>query len=489
MDTKNFSWKWWTKEPIWIVLLVSVVVRIIYLLFNYPLWWDSHVYIGMGKYIFSGGQIGIWEMFRPLLHPFILGGIWKMGIDPILGGKVLDLIYSLIIIYLTYILALRIYNKTVAWLAALIVSLTPLFVMFTGIILADPLAMIFGLWGLLVLVEKKGSSTKVALTNNRIHLFFSGFLLFLSFFSRFPQGIWFAVVFLVLLWRKSYLMEKIKQLTSIGAGFIIPLLAYLWFNYYLYADPFKPLTSGSFIVTTATWMYGTGITYYLTHFFLTTPIYLFFFYYLYGEIKSRNWDETKIVIILISLLTIIYFTYVPRKEPRYFATILPLLAIPISYSLIKIYHHLVHSKKPIVTPTFFIIFCVLLSLIPITFISNLERVPSFKEELRGTMEQYQIDGPILSSNPLPLSYVDNTVITLSGMEFAPQIYGQNKGKYALLLINDCDLSCDPQDQACSKVREDLFNSILAENKEITSKSYIIQRTGQRCTYTLYLSSK
>ena len=195
------------------------------------------------------------------------------------------------------------------------------------------------------------------------------------------------------------------------------------------------------------------------------------------------------MIILISLATITYFTYVPRKEPRYFATILPLLAIPVSYSLIKIYHHMVNSKKPVVTPTFFVIFCVLLSLIPITFISNLERVPSFKEELRGTIEEYEINGVILSSNPLPLSYTDNTVITLSGMEFAPKIYGQNKGKYGLLLINDCDLSCDPQDQSCAAKREDLFNFILAENKEITSKSYIIQRTGQRCTYTLYLPSK
>ena len=70
--------------PLWWILGLSLIVRIIYLLINYPLWWDSYVYIGMGKYIFSGGKIGMWESFRPLIHPLILGVLWKLKLDVII---------------------------------------------------------------------------------------------------------------------------------------------------------------------------------------------------------------------------------------------------------------------------------------------------------------------------------------------------------------------------------------------------------------------
>ena len=40
--------------------------------------WDESVYMGMGKYIYSNGQIGLWEDIRPIVLPLILGLFWKV---------------------------------------------------------------------------------------------------------------------------------------------------------------------------------------------------------------------------------------------------------------------------------------------------------------------------------------------------------------------------------------------------------------------------
>src|SRR3989338_4913484 len=73
----------WKKHPLALILVFSLFIRLMYIALNYPLWWDSHIYISIGKYIFSSGEIGIWESFRPLLHPFLLGIFWKLGFNPI----------------------------------------------------------------------------------------------------------------------------------------------------------------------------------------------------------------------------------------------------------------------------------------------------------------------------------------------------------------------------------------------------------------------
>ena len=98
-------------HPLLSILFLSLIVRIVYLSINWPLWWDAHIYIGMGKYIFSSGQIGIWESFRPLIHPTIIGAIWKLGLNPIVWGKMLDLIFSLTAIFLLYKINEKVFRR------------------------------------------------------------------------------------------------------------------------------------------------------------------------------------------------------------------------------------------------------------------------------------------------------------------------------------------------------------------------------------------
>ncbi len=460
------------ERPRLFILLLSALIRLAYVLVDYPLWWDSHIYISIGKYIYSGGQIGIWESFRPLIHPLILGFFWKLGFNPIWVGKLLDVVYALLIIYLTYLLAERLFNRTTAIISSLILSTTPLLVMFTGLILSDPLATVFGLGGIVLVLDKN---------EKRQNIFLGGFLLALSFLTRFPQGIWFAAVFIVLFSWKDEVKKKVLALSLLILGFILPLIPYLIFNYNRYGSALEPFRTGSWIVTTSTWAYGQGLTYYFTEFFIRLPIYLFFFIYLYYFMKEKYWEKKEhLLLTLIIVLTLAYFLYVPRKETRYLATLLPLFSLLVSFIILKIYHHLKSSPKSMITPWGLAALAVLAVIISLPAGLHFERGPTFQEELFVILEEYNLNGTILSSDPAFVSFLDYPLVTLDGMEFAPSIYEQQRENYQLLFVNDCDFGCAPGDRACTQRKQKLLQQMAAENKEMFKKEV------KGCTYSIYL---
>ena len=472
------------RRPLISILLLSLLVRILYLSFNHPLWWDSHIYIGMGKYIFSNGNIGIWESFRPLVHPLILGFFWKIGLNPVVAGKILDLLFSLIVVYLTYLLAHKIFNRTIAIISSLLLSLTPLFIMFTGLILTEPLAMVFGLLGLYLFLQG----------DRWWHLFFSGFFLSLSFLTKFPQGLFFGGTFLVAIFEKKSITQKIKQAGFLTLGFALPLVPYLIFNYRHYPNFMEPFISGSWIVTTATWLYGSGITYYFIYFFLAIPIYLFFFaYFYYYYTEKLYYDQNKNLLLLITLLTLAYFLYVPRKEVRYLVTILPLLSIMTAFALIRIYQQLSASPKPFVKPQAFVIILTLILLAHLPTALYFEKAPSFEPEIRRMIAEHHLNGTILTTDPAFISFLDLPMVILSGMDFAPAIYQQQKHSYDLLFINDCDLICAPDNQSCFQQRARFLTTLAQENEQIFTQQFIFNKhnseTRRICTYTIYLPKR
>jgi 4-amino-4-deoxy-L-arabinose transferase-like glycosyltransferase len=475
-DKLNKVWQYILDRPLFFILLLSLLVRLFYLSLNHPLWWDSHVYIGMAKYIYSSGNLGIWEAFRPLIHPILLGSFWKLGFNTIFIGKLLDLIFSLTSIYLTYLVGKKIFNKNTGLIAALILSITSVFLMFTGLIQTEPLAITFSLLGIYFFADY----------HKLYKLFLAGIFLALTFLTKFPQGLFFASVMIVLLLRKEKLLFKFKQLFITGIGFTITVLPYLIFNYYRYPQMMEPFTSGSWIVNTATWMYGTGITFYLTQFFLHHWIYLFFFAYIYYFFKEKQYhDANKTNLVLIIILFLAYFSFqVARKEVRYLIGAIPLMAILVAYSLIRIYHKLKKENIPYIRPIAFIVLCTIITVVHIPTTLHFEEVPTFEKEMLESIEKYNITGAIVSSDPAFISYVNNKLIILSsGMVYGPQIYQMNKGKYQLLYLNDCDLICAPNDQSCLKEKEDFINEIKQENKEIFNKSW------KDCTFTIYLPIK
>src|SRR3989338_477668 len=95
------------KGHISIIAIIAIFILSFYY-HHYPnadLWWDSSVYLGMGKYIYSLGETGLYEESRPLVWPLILGVFWKFGLDAAFFGRLAVLIFSIGTIISAYFIA------------------------------------------------------------------------------------------------------------------------------------------------------------------------------------------------------------------------------------------------------------------------------------------------------------------------------------------------------------------------------------------------
>lgn len=465
-------------HPLLSILSIALLLRLSYLLLQPALWWDTHIYFGMAKYLFSGGSVGIWEIFRAPLHPLLLGVFWKLGLPLLAVGKAWDVLLGLGLVAITYKIAMKGYSKPVAGIAALIVATIPMLLRFTGIVLSELLAIMLALAGLAFFLYKK----------NIPGLVLSGILLGLSFLTRFPQGLFFAGVLVTLFFMQGQMKKKLQQIFLVGAGFLLPVIPYLWWNTQKYGNIWEPFTSGSAIITTGTWLYGSGFTFYLTHVFLAYPLFLAALAYGYYWIKEQGYrHQEKLLIVSIVALFIAYFLYVPRKEVRYLAPIIPLLAIMSSVMLVRWHEHLKKQEKPFLQPKGMVVIVVLCLLLPLLAVRFVDHAPPFEKEVVEIIAGYQHPIKILSSHPFPITYFDYPLTLFGGMDFALQVYEMERGKYQLLFLSDCDLPCAPGDRGCQEKRGQLFQQIARENREISHKTFEYRTTSQRCEYWIYLA--
>ena len=109
-----------------IIILVLFLLLSILLINSNQISWDSAVYIGMGKYIFSHGHDGLWEPIRPPILPLILGFFWKIGINPLVAGRIFILLASLSAIILTYSISKKLFDKNTAIASSALVAFSAL---------------------------------------------------------------------------------------------------------------------------------------------------------------------------------------------------------------------------------------------------------------------------------------------------------------------------------------------------------------------------
>ena len=118
---KNINW-------FYVIVLTFLVAYVSHLILKYHfVLWDEAVYIGIGKYLFSSGQVGLWEEIRPLGIPLLFGGAWKLGLNPVIAGRVIELLFSIGTISLVYLISKEIFNKKIASINIVIYVITPLF--------------------------------------------------------------------------------------------------------------------------------------------------------------------------------------------------------------------------------------------------------------------------------------------------------------------------------------------------------------------------
>ena len=167
------------NKLLWILIPLLLIQTMI--VFESPLVsWDEAVYIGMGKDIYSAGESGLYESFRPVMLPLLVGQFWKLGLDPIFFGRLLVLALSLGSLFIFYRICNYYINDRESLLATLLLGTTSIYFISSTKILTGIVAVFFILLAYYYHLKE----------NNNLFGLFMGF----AFVTRYPAALFFVIL-------------------------------------------------------------------------------------------------------------------------------------------------------------------------------------------------------------------------------------------------------------------------------------------------------
>lgn len=432
------------------LMLIITLFLSLYLFYtnsNADLWWDSSVYIGIGKYIYSFGEAGLYEDSRPLIWPLILGFIWKLGLDVIFFGKLLVLLFGLGIIMLTYLIAYELFNKKIALLSALLLAFSPTFFLFNSILFTGIPSTFFVVLGLYLLIKKHYSS--------------SGLFFGIGFMARFFQIsviIPIYLFFIYLIYKKK---SNVTYLVKSVLFFLIPVIPYLILNAILFNNPIYPFQLQAYMTKFTGWIYHQPFYFYF--FNLIDENILILFSILGVVFIFKNEKSNKFIIPFVFLLAFIPYNFVLHKEMRLLLPIFPLLYILTGYGLIKFLDLFKKYKN---------ILLLLILAIGIFQITPKLRLNGYNDNLDpfySFVQDSEIRKEIWISNP---SFIIKTELKADELIYYP-LYNtekiielqKNADRAENILINTCDiLPCPLWENSCNQEHNNFINSLKEKFK-------------------------
>lgn len=480
------------------ILLFAFLIRLIFLFKNPALWWDTTVYIGIAKYIFSLGKIGLWEYFRPLLWPVILGIGWKLKADTLLFGRIMEILFTLAIIFFTFEITRKLFSTKIAIFSSLFLAVDPLIFSFAHILNNEIPSLFFGLFALYLFILYRENKSKS-------FLIISAVLAGASFLIRFPSGLFFGAMFVFLLaemiinhCKKNY--TNYKDFLIFTLSFIISIIPFFVFNYFFYNGDFLyPIKGASKIIKEITitapelnlkWYY------YFTMLFKNSFIFIFaaigiaiLIYYIFKKFKFNKKPillENKLLLIILFALFFIYYQCVSFKDLRYAISYIPILYVFSIYGLHKL------AKIKTIVPKIIIIIIILTSF---TFSINasykfVKYLPETPSELMpyytyfSSHAYYQTT--VISTTPILISYSDIDLIpfyTAGARKFDTDLeHHLNTQKPEYVVFSTSDIPCS--DNLCFEKRTKAFNMIKKRFEQVfylnyNDNEYFIFRTGLR----------
>ncbi len=469
----------------WIIaiLLISFLARLAFFFKSPEIWWDSAVYIGMGKFIFSLGHIGLWEYFRPPLWPMMLGALWKMGLDPIFFGRILVLLFSLSSVLLIYTIGRRFYDERIALLSSLFYSFVPIFFEFSHIHYNEIPSTFFCLLSIYYFTSE-----------SRAKYFLAGLFVGISFLIRFPQGIILAVFFLWLLinFKKKDFRKFLKNSAALFGGFAVVLVPFLIFNYYRYDGDFmSPFVGASAVINQILETAPAANKSWLFYFnFLPgeSALLIFVLAGLYFSIREmlRKKFEEKHIITLAFLLSFAYYQSLAFHDIRYTISFLPFMFLISFYGLFSIterFHGM--PKKIAYGIVMLVIIASFMSSVMIIkdYVSWQPRQMTERELLYFGLKNDFNGKTILSSTPLPAAFGDVKLIPLyTNYRDIYRVIQETLSSTDIdyIIFSDGDIPCPPQDLDCLVVRNEIINGLkektaIVAEKNVSGINYYIFR--------------
>lgn len=528
-----------TKEKLkkcnlnWIYVIISVFILVyifhLFSRFHFVLW-DEAVYIGIGKYIYSFGQVGLWEEIRPLGLPLLFGAVWKLGsivssfnFSYIIAARIIEMLFAAGTIILVYLISLKLFNKNIAVISAFIYAVTPLFFYNSLRLMTEIPSTFFVLLAIYFFIERR--------------FVIAGVVSSIGFMFRYPQGLVLVCCLLALviefMLERTEIKIRFKELLINAAKYIggfVPLVGLLLiFNNLVYGSALYPLLKASLHQSNPAYAINDlllNISYYPFYLYIQN---LFLIFGLIGifillrdlytkflariseykqlrnktytfnkpaefsdilELPKKSYYNESMIITITFIVYLIYLTQMINKQDRFGLMLLPFAAILSGYGLVYVFKYVDSldlkkntrekfwlKKLPYLLLIIYIIYAGTLSLH-----KDYNKYLSFpKDEPEIVKEYYKFfpdnyQGIILTSDPVHVAYADIKMVPFYfSVEEGTDIYNkwttnpQLTAQVKAVVFIEAPFMCF--DKKCEEsLRPELFGKIK-KNKIVLEKEY------------------
>ncbi|MBN1644724.1 glycosyltransferase family 39 protein [Candidatus Woesearchaeota archaeon] len=429
----------WGKDNRFFIYIftIALVVKLVFLLDFHEIWWDTAVYVGMGKYLFSLGNAGLWEHIRPIFLPIILGLAWFLKLNPVVFGRILEFILSLASIVLFYFLAEHYFNKKTAIFAVIIFAFSSIVLQMTYHVYTETIVLFIILLSLF-LFEKE-------------YFFWAGFLVGLAFLSKFPAAM-FLLPFLIML----FLRFEFKHSAKLIAGFAIPAGIFLIFNFFMYSSPLLPLIDARVVISQVmgcNFFRKFDWWFYLAKLFEENWFHLFAFPGLYLFVKKYHFKHLTPALFLF--VPLIYFTGLACRDYRYLILFLPFVAMFSGSGIDFVFKKQKHFRWVLIALLCFSVFQGANFIITKEIAVN----PEYNQDYLNFLEDKSPVGEVWVSHPNPVIYSDASIKKIYYTDFnsdaSTLFYNYLKTKdYKIqyVFLDNCGggIMCYPANEKCKQ---------------------------------------
>lgn len=446
-------------------LFAALQLALIAHIWNKPLIWDTAIYWAMGKNLFSMGQVGLWENFRPPLLPVLLGGLWKIGMPPVGFTRLLALTISITGAAGTYYMVKDLITKRAAFISLGILLSTFTYFYYTNMLLTGIPA------SFLVL-------TSVYLTAKERYIT-AGLLGGLAFLTRFPAAvIGPAMVLFILYTYRDDLVAIVKNSALYSVGFFALAGIYLAANWYYLGSVLEPFISGIAVPASNADVYLYGI-FYFFHGVKTSPLVLALPAGIYFVVKNRE----KAYYPFLSAFVFLYgfFTVFPHKEVRFLLIFLPLVGVLSAYAIDRLlaseYVESIEFRDKISKEAVFVALAAVIMLGSFGATFNDNRAVN-TDAVNYYQAHSDLSGTVAANDASIMAYGDFSYHALppAVLEGA---YENAHDQADYVSINSCAWYCTESNDDCESKIDSLEQDVADRYSEVYSHN------GSYCSYNIY----
>lgn len=446
------------------VLVVAFLSHIIFTFLTHEIWWDAGVYIGMGKFLFSAGQAGLWEHIRPPLLPVFLGFFWWLNLSPVVFGRILEFLFMLGGVYFIYSLGKSWFDsERTGVIAALLLCFSPILFYLSFHLYTEIPAIFFVLLSLWLF--------------NKNRFFLSGLAVGCAFLMKFPAGIFLPILCL-------FLIKRWRSLLVFCAGFAAIASPFFIISWIIYGSPLITLLAAKDAIGRAL---GCNVLRY-------KPWWHYFYLLIFSEIPFnalslvgifalfKNKVKVRYLLLACLILPLAYLMQLHCRDYRYLALFYPFVALLAAYSFVWLFRKVnakVFAVFTVILTVWFAFFC-------INFFVG-ESNPPTASNYFGYLQGRPVEGEVWISNPIIATYTDAKLNKIyypiydEGVSKGFVDYVSDNHNISYVFLDNCGggLICAENDYVCKNNTQKLIT--LLDNR--FNRSFDFQEG--RCWYRVW----